>query len=65
MIIKQLTLATLDTGTLDFGFVGENEHIKYVIKCDSVFDEYPTATASLLIKAPDNTIYPKVVEVEG
>lgn len=65
MIIKQLTLATLDTGTLDFGFVGENEHIKYIIKCDSVFDEYPTATASLLIKAPDNTIYPKTVEVEG
>lgn len=65
MIIKQLTLATLDTGTLDFGFVGENEHIKFVIKCDSVFDEYPTATASLLIKAPDNTIYPKTVEVEG
>lgn len=65
MIIKQLTLATLNTGVLDFGYVGENNHIKYVIQCDSVFDDYPDASASLLVKAPPGTVYPKQITQTG
>ena len=61
MITKTVFLASLDTGNLLFGYVGENNHIQYDIRCDSVFDAYPDAEVTLNIKAPDGTVYPKDV----
>ena len=64
MITKTVFLASLDTGAFLLGYAGENEHIKYDIRCDSIFSDYPDATVSMLIKSPDGTVYPKVVTLD-
>lgn len=64
MITKTVFLASLDTGAFLLGYAGENEHIRYDIRCDSIFADYPDASVSMLIKSPDGTIYPKVVTLD-
>lgn len=64
MITKTVFLASLDTGAFLLGYAGENEHIKYDIRCDSIFSDYPDATVSMLIKSPDGTVYPKVLTID-
>lgn len=65
MITKTVFLPSIDTGSLEFGRVGENNHIRFDIRCDSVFDDYPNAEVSVLIKAPSGEVYPKVIDVDS
>ena len=65
MINKIVYLASLDTGALELGRVGENNHYKFIIVCDSVFADHPNATVSMKVKAPDGTVYPREVTVDG
>ena len=66
MIQKTVFLTSIDTGSVGLGFVGENEHIQIVIKCDSVFDAHPSATVSMLVKSPSGTIYePDTMTLDG
>lgn len=64
MITKTVFLASLDTGAFLLGYAGENKHIRYDIRCDSIFSDYPDATVSMLIKSPDGTVYPKVLTID-
>ena len=65
MITKTVYLASIDTGSLLLGYQGENEHIQYAIRCDAVFDDYPSAIVTMLVKAPNGTVYPKEVTKDG
>lgn len=65
MIVKRLNLSAIDTGALNLGFVGENEHTQYRINCASVFTEYPNAVASMLVKSPSGVVYPKTITTDG
>ena len=65
MITKTVFLSSLDTGSLLLGYMGENNHIRYNIRCDSIFDDYPNCEVTMLVKAPDGTVYPKIVDVDA
>ena len=51
--------------TIPIGFVGENLHTKVRIDCMKLFEEYPTASASMTIKPVEGDAYPAVVTQEG
>ena len=65
MITRTVYLASIDTGSLLLGYQGENDHIQYAIRCDAVFDDYPTATVTMRVKSPNGTVYPKTVTTDG
>ena len=65
MVVKRINLCALDTGSLTLGYVGENDHTQIRINCASVFSDYPTATASMLVKAPSGVVYPKEITTDG
>ena len=60
-----LRLEDLRTTILNLGFVGENEHKQFRFDCKKMFDEYPSAAASLTVVPPAGEAYPAVIERDG
>ena len=58
-------LDDLRTTVLNLGFVGENEHTQIRIDSKKMYDQYPTASASLTVCPPDGDSYPAVIERDG
>lgn len=58
-------LDDLRTMILNLGFVGENEHTRVLIDAKKMFDQYPTASASLTVSPPHGAAYPAVIERDG
>ena len=60
-----LRLADLSKVTIPIGFVGENLHTQVKIDCLKMFEEYPTALATLTVKPAKGDPYPAVVTHDG
>lgn len=58
-------LDDLRTMILNLGFVGENEHTRVLIDAKKMYDQYPTASASLTVQPPEGDAYPAVIERDG
>ena len=58
-------LDDLRTTVLNLGFVGENEHTQIRIDSKKMYDQYPTASASLTVCPPEGESYPAVIERDG
>ena len=58
-------LDDLRTMSLNIGFVGENEHRRFIIDCKKMYDEYPHAAVSMTIQPPEGDAYPAIVERDG
>ena len=58
-------LDDLRTMVLNLGFVGENEHTRVLIDAKKMYDQYPTASASLTVSPPHGAAYPAVIERDG
>lgn len=58
-------LADFQKAVIPLGFVGENEHTRVLIDAKKMFDEYPTAVASLTVLPPAGEAYPAVVTRDG
>lgn len=58
-------LEDLRTMILNIGFVGENEHKRFIIDCKKMFDQYPHAAASMTVQPPEGEAYPAVIERDG
>lgn len=58
-------LEDLKTTVLNLGFVGENEHTQIRIDSKKMFDQYPTASASLTVCPPRGEGYPATIERDG
>ena len=58
-------LDDLRTMILNLGFVGENEHTRVLIDAKKMYDQYPTASASLTVQPPEGEAYPAVIERDG
>ena len=43
-------LDDLRTMILNIGFVGENEHKRFIFDCKKMFDQYPHAAASMTVQ---------------
>lgn len=55
--IQQVRLTDLKNEILYLGYVGENIHTQIVINCTEVFNDYPDAVASIVVKPPRGDIY--------
>ena len=60
-----LRLDDLRTTILNLGYVGENEHTRFIFDCKRMFDQYPSASASLTVAPPAGESYPAVIERDG
>lgn len=60
-----LRLIDLEKANIPVGFVGENEHTQVRIDCLKIYEEYPSAAASLTVKPPKGDPYPAVVVRDG
>lgn len=66
MNTKPYKLADLSRETvIELGFVGENNYTEVVIDCKPVFDEYPSAVASMSVTNPAGQSYPVIVTRDG
>lgn len=61
----QVPFSELTCGMLVIGFEGENNRAQVRIDCASVFEEYPHATPSLIVKPSFSAAYPVVVDRDG
>ena len=60
-----LRLDDLRTTILNLGYVGENEHTRFIFDCKKMFEQYPSASASLTVAPPEGESYPAVIERDG
>lgn len=58
-------LDDLRTTILCLGYVGENEHTRINIDAKKMYDQYPTASASLTVCPPAGESYPAVITRDG
>lgn len=58
-------LDDLRTMILNIGFVGENEHKRFIFDCKKMFDQYPNAAASMTVQPPEGEAYPAIIERDG
>lgn len=58
-------LDDLRTMILNIGFVGENEHKRFIFDCKKMFDQYPHAAASMTVQPPEGEAYPAIIERDG
>ena len=58
-------LDDLRTTILCLGYVGENEHTRINIDAKKMYDQYPSASASLTVCPPSGASYPAVIERDG
>lgn len=58
-------LDDLRTMILNIGFVGENEHKRFIFDCKKMFDQYPRAAASMTVQPPEGEAYPAIIERDG
>lgn len=58
-------LDDLKTMILNIGFVGENEHKRFIFDCKKMFDQYPHAAASMTVQPPEGEAYPAIIERDG
>ena len=55
----------LDKRVLNLGYVGENEHSQIIINCNSIFETYPDAVATMMVQLPNGDTYPKDITRDG
>ena len=55
----------LDKRVLNLGYVGENEHSQIIINCNSIFETYPEAVATMMVQLPNGDTYPKDITRDG
>ncbi len=60
-----LRLCDLPKSVIPIGFVDENLHTRVMIDCKKMFDEYPSAVATLAVNPPVGSTYPAVVTRDG
>lgn len=65
MKVIKATIPMLESRTLVIGFQAENQRTQVRIDCASVFEEYPHATSSLIVKPSFSAAYPVVVDRDG
>lgn len=65
MITRNVSLNTIDTGSIILGYQGENEHTQIAINCASVFSEHADAEVSMLVKSPDGALYAQDITRDG
>lgn len=58
-------LCEITTRVIAIGFEGENNHTQVAFDCSPVFADYPNAVATLAVKPPVGSIYPKAVTKSG
>ena len=58
-------LDDLKNMVINLGFAGENEHTRVIIDCKKMYDQYPSASASLSVQPPEGEAYPAVIERDG
>ena len=58
-------LDDLRTTILCLGYVGENEHTRINIDAKKMYDQYPSASASLTVCPPEGESYPAVITRDG
>lgn len=58
-------LEDLKTMILNLGFAGENEHTRVTVDCKKMYDQYPSASASLTVQPPEGEAYPAIIERDG
>lgn len=57
----QLGVDGISTTLLTLGFEGEQNHTQVVIYWTALYEQYPSATATMVIKPPTGDAYPKVI----
>ena len=60
-----IRLCDMERTCIPIGFVGENLYTRVRIDSKVVFDEYPTAIASLTVQDPNGTMYPGFISRDG
>lgn len=60
----QLSVDGISTTPLAIGFEGENEHTEITFYWTSLFNKYPDAVATMIIRPPTGNPYPKTVTQE-
>lgn len=54
----RINLTDLEKSVIKIGFVGEKNHTKVYINCYSFFQEYSSATPTMVVKSPRGELYP-------
>lgn len=60
-----IRLCDMERTCIPIGFVGENLYTRVRIDSKVVFDEYPTAIASLTVQDPNGSMYPGFISRDG
>lgn len=60
----QLSVDGITSTPLSIGFEGENDHTQVTFYWTSLFNKYPDAVATMVIKPPTGNTYPKTVTQE-
>lgn len=61
----RISVWELDRRVLNLGYVGENEHSQILINCNSIFEDYPDAVATMMVQLPNGDTYPKTITRDG
>ena len=58
-------LEDLRNAKLNLGFVGENEHTRFIFDSKKMYDQYPNAAVSMTVCPPEGASYPAIIERDG
>lgn len=58
-------LADIAREIIPIGYEGEQNHTQVIVYCAQIFDEYPNAAVTMVIKSGAGSVYPQAVTREG